>query len=128
MRSAMHLSNVPLDRPVVEVPARNNWTRSTTSDCEVVEDPVEDEGYASADPEEPEASQDNGKVDEEAVPLDEWPATDEEVDANGNLRGFIDDEAEESGDDGDQDMMDIDGKQDADSRCAVNDSLDVRPL
>ena len=42
---------------------------------------------------------------------DEFTETEDEVDANGNLRGFIDDEAEESDGEGQDDAMHVDGDE-----------------
>ena len=69
--------------------ARVNPPKKDDSDIEI----VEDEGYASADPD----AQEDPALGDEEENID-WPTTDDEVDEKGNLRDLIDDEAEEEDD------------------------------
>ncbi|VDB96796.1 unnamed protein product [Peniophora sp. CBMAI 1063] len=79
---------------------------------------IHDEGYASRDiHDEGYASRDSDEEDPQPVPQPKkkasvkfkaWEASEEEVDDNGNLRGFIDDEAEEEDEEAEEDSMQVD--------------------
>ena len=81
-----------------------------------VADIIEDEGYESGDPDEEQPVPEEQLDD---VPID-WPASEDEVDENGNLRGFIEDDADEDTE-GEENAMDVDGVDMAlkDSRFVV---------
>ena len=77
------------------------------SDVEVIEDAEDNPRSDYEDP-----SNDNAAAaeafEEGALDFEQWADTDEEVDENGNLRNFIDDEAEESDEGGEPAAMEVD--------------------
>ena len=80
---------------------------SNSSDIEVLEDgEIAEPG---ADPEDEGQSDNNPAPSDTAMDSAEWPATDDDADENGNLKGFIDDDAEESEGNGEEAGEDEDG-------------------
>lgn len=76
-----------------------------------------DEGYASQDASSDELEIIGDPKKKDIVAYKDWEASEEEVDDDGNLRGFIEDEAEESGEDLNGEDMDVDADADGDERC-----------
>ena len=83
-----------------------------SEEVEVVEEPANVIESDSDGPEDADTAAAAAAFEEGAVDFqDEFTETEDEVDANGNLRGFIDDEAEESDGEGQDDAMHVDGDE-----------------